>query len=299
MSVIIDKNTNILVQGMTGREGQRATEGMVESGIKVSAGVTPGKGGQEVLGKPIFNTVAEALKHDSTINTSVLYVPPLAVLSAAKEAIAADIKTVVIIAENVPVKDSALILEEAREKNCRVVGPSSIGILNTKLGKIGSIGKAQESKMYSPGNIGIISKSGGMCAETALVLTQAGLGQSTVVGIGGDVIAGSNFVDILELFEKDEETKAVVIFGEIGGFYEHQIAEMVKDKKFTKPVIAFISGLFAEKLGRSLALGHAGAIIEGGQTTATAKKKILKEAGILVADYHHQIPQLVKQALLN
>ena len=299
MSVIINENTNILVQGMTGREGQKATAGMIESGVKVSAGVTPGKGGQEILERPIFNTVAEALAYDSTINTSVLYVPPLAVLAAAQEALAAGISTLVIIAENVPVKDSVLILEEAREKNCRVLGPSAIGVLNTKLGKLGSIGKAQESKMYSSGSIGIISKSGGMCAETALVLTQAGLGQSTIVGIGGDVIVGSNFVDILELFEQDKETEAVVIFGEIGGFYEHQVAEVVKQKKFSKPVIAFISGQFAEKLGRSLALGHAGAIIEGSKTTATAKKQVLKEAGVLVADYHYQIPELVKQALSN
>lgn len=297
MSVVIDENTNVLVQGMTGREGQKAAESMIESGIKVSAGVTPGKGGQEVQGRPIFNTVVEVLQHDSSINTSVLYVPPLMVLAAALEAIDAGIKTLIIIAENVPVKDSALILEHARNKDCRIIGPSSIGVLNTKLGKLGSIGKPQESKMFSPGKVGIISKSGGMCAETALVLTQKGIGQSSIVGIGGDVIVGTNFVDALELFEQDGQTEAVVIFGEIGGFYEHQMAEMVKSKKFTKPVIAFISGQFAEKIGRSLALGHAGAIIEGDQTTARAKKKALKEAGVLVADYHYQIPELVKQAL--
>lgn len=297
MSVIINENTNVLVQGMTGREGQKATESMIESGIKVSAGVTPGKGGQEVQGRPIFNTVAEALQHDSSINTSVLYVPPLMVLAAALEAIDAGVKILVIIAENVPVKDAALIIEKARELNCRVLGPSSIGVLNTKLGKLGSIGKPQESKMFSSGNVGIISKSGGMCAETASVLTQKGIGQSSVIGIGGDVLVGTNFADVLKMFEQDEETKAVVIFGEIGGFYEHQIADMVKSKKFTKPVIAYISGQFAEKLGRSLALGHAGAIIEGEQTTARVKKKILKEAGVLVADYHYQIPELVEQAL--
>ena len=297
MSIIINKNTNVVIQGMTGKEGSRAAEGMIESGIKVSAGVTPGKGGQEVLGKPIFNTVKEALAHDATINTSVLYVPPLAVLGAAFEAMTAGVKTLVIITENVPVLDSAKIFEKSKELSCRVLGPSSVGILNTRLGKLGSIGKAQESKMYSAGNIGIISKSGGMCAETALVLTQAGLGQSTVVGIGGDVIIGTTFVDMLELFQNDAETEAVVLFGEIGGFYENQVAEMVKDKKFTKPVIAFISGQFAEKLGRSLALGHAGAIIEGELTTARAKKKILREAGVLVADYHYQIPDLVKQVL--
>lgn len=299
MSVIINGNTNVLVQGMTGREGKKATESMIESGIKVSAGVTPGKGGQEVQSKPIFNTVVEALKHDSSINTSVLYVPPLMVLAASLEAIDAGMKILVIIAENVPVKDSALILEKAREFNCRVLGPSSIGVLNTKLGKLGSIGKPQESKTFMRGNIGIISKSGGMCAETASVLTQKGIGQSSIVGIGGDVLVGTNFVDVLAMFEKDQDTEAVVIFGEVGGFYEHQIADMVKSKEFTKPVIAYISGQFVEKLGRNLALGHAGAIIEGDQTTAQAKKKALKDAGVLVADYHYQIPELVKKVLKN
>ena len=297
MSIIFDENTNVLVQGMTGKEGQRSTESMLESGVKVSAGVTPGKGGQRVLDKPVFNKVAEAMQHDSSINLSVLYVPPLAVLAAAMEAMDAGIKTLIIIAENVPVKDSALILEHARNNDCRIIGPSSIGVLNTKLGKLGSIGKPQESKIFSPGKVGIISKSGGMCAETASILTQKGIGQSSIVGIGGDVIVGTTFVDVLKMFEQDEETKAVVIFGEVGGFYEHKIAYMVKSKKCTKPVIAYISGQFVEKLGRSLALGHAGAIIEGDLTTARAKKKALKEAGVLVADYHYQIPELVQQVL--
>lgn len=297
MSVIIDKKLRVVVQGMTGKEGARATAEMIESGIKVVAGVTPGKGGQQVLDLPVFNTVAEAIKSTPEINTSVLYVPPLAVLSAAIEAIEAGIKILVIVAENVPISDSAKIFAKSKKFNCRVLGPSSIGVLNTRLGKLGSIGKSQESRMYSQGFVGIISKSGGMCAETALILTQQGIGQSTIVGIGGDVIISSNFVDILELFEQDEETKVIVIFGEIGGYYEHQVAEMVKAKKFTKPIVAFISGQFAWSLGRGLALGHAGAIIEGEQTTAAAKKEILKEAGVLVADYHYQIPELVKSIL--
>lgn len=297
MSIIIDKNTKVLVQGMTGREGQKATLSMIESGIGVVAGVTPGKGGQEVHGKPIFSTIREAVDFDKSINTSVLYVPPLMVLSAALEAIDAGLKTLVIVAENVPVKDAALIIERAKSKSCRVLGPSSIGILNTNLGKLGSIGKPQESRMFKKGEVGIVSKSGGMCAETSLVLTNENIGQSTVVGIGGDVLLGTDFVDILELFEKDEETKAVVLFGEIGGYYEHKVAQMVKSGKFSKPIVAFISGRFAQKLNRNLALGHAGAIIEGENTTAQAKKKMLEEAGVLVAQYHHQIPELLKQVI--
>lgn len=297
MSIFIDKNTLVVVQGMTGKEGSRAAQSMIESGIKVSCGVTPGKGGQKVLDLPIFDSVKEAFEHDSVINTSVLFVPPLMVLDAALEAINAGIKVLVIITENVPVPDSAKIIEQAKFFDCKVLGPSSVGVLNTRLGKLGSIGKPQESKMYSQGNVGIISKSGGMCAETALVLTQKGLGQSTVVGIGGDVLIGCDFVDILKMFEQDDETKVVVFFGEIGGNYEQLVAKAVKTKQFTKPLVAFISGQFAEKIGRSLALGHAGAIIQKGDDTAQSKKKVLKEAGVLVADYHYQIPNMVSMAL--
>ena len=297
MSIFIDKNTKVVVQGMTGKEGSRAAQSMIESGIKVSCGVTPGKGDQKVLDLPIFDSVKEAIEYDKIINTSVLFVPPLMVLDAALEAINAGVKVLVIITENVPVPDSAKLIEQAKFFNCKVIGPSSVGVLNTRLGKLGSIGKPQESKMYSPGNVGIISKSGGMCAETALVLTQKGLGQSTVVGIGGDVLIGCDFVDILKMFEQDEETKAVVFFGEIGGTYEQQVAEAIKTKQFTKPLVAFISGQFAEKIGRSLALGHAGAIIYKGTDTAQSKKKVLKKAGVLVADYHYQIPDLVNMAL--
>lgn len=294
---IINDTTKVLVQGITGKEGQRATMSMLASGIKVVCGVTPGKGGQRVGDCPVFDSVQQAMEYDSEINTSVLYVPPLMVLDAVLEAITAGITTLVIVTENVPVPDSIKILQEAKKKNCLVIGPSSVGVLDTKRGKLGSIGSSEDSKMYSAGRVGIISKSGGMCAETALILTQAGLGQSTVVGIGGDQIIGSNFVDILKIFAEDKDTEAVVIFGEIGGYYEQQIADLVKSGQFNKPIVAFISGQFAETINRHLALGHAGAIIEGKQTTSQAKKEILKQAGVLVADFHHQIPELVKQVL--
>lgn len=297
MSVIINNETRVVVQGMTGKEGSKATQEMIDSKIDVSCGVTPGKGGQLVLDRPVYDSIAQAKNNHPEINTSVLYVPPLMVLDATLEAMSSGIKNLIIVTENVPVSDSAVIVEQSRQHGCTVVGPSSVGILNTRLGKLGSIGKPQESKMFSPGNIGIISKSGGMCAETALILTQSGLGQSTVVGIGGDRIIGSTFTDMLRLFEVDEETDVVVIFGEIGGFYENQIADIVIKKEFTKPIIAFISGQFAETMQRSMALGHAGAIIEGKQTTSREKKELLKKSGIFVADYHHQIPALVKQAL--
>jgi len=297
--MIIDENTKVLVQGITGKEGSRATKAMLGAGMKITAGVTPGKKGQEVEGVPVFDSVKEAKEFDASINTSVLYVPPLFLFGAAKEALENGIKLLVIITENVPVKDSMKLYSIAKEKGARIIGPSSVGVLTPGKGRLGSIGGMEESDMFSKGNVGILSKSGGMCAETALILTQAGIGQSTVIGIGGDVIIGSNFVDLLELFEKDDDTKVMVLYGEIGGNYEEQVADMVLEKKFTKPIVAFISGQFAESISRSLAFGHAGAIIQEGKGKAEDKKQRLKNAGVLIADYHDDIPSLVKKALEN
>lgn len=299
MTILLDTNTRVVVQGATGKMGRKITKEMLAEGTTVSCGVTPGKGGQDVNGLPVFDSVAEAKTHDPKLNTSVIVVPPLLVLDAAYEAIDAGLGLVVIITENVPIKDAARIVAYAARKDCRVIGPSSTGVICPGTGKLGPIGSAKEKDMYSPGRIGVISKSGGMCAETSRLLTAAGLGQSTVIGVGGDVIAGSTFADLLLLFEQDSETDAVVLFAEIGGAYEEIAAEMIAAKKFTKPVVAFVSGRFAETLGKGLALGHAGAIVEEGFGTAQEKKKALKAAGVLVADYHHEIPALVKRALEN
>lgn len=297
MGIIIDKKTRLLVQGITGREGARATKEMLDYGTNIPCGVTPGKGGMSVHGLKVFDSVEEARKYDPKINSSVLYVPPLMVYDAAIEAMDAGIKTVLIVTENMPIKDSAKLIEYAKENDCMVIGPSSVGVLNVGVGKIGSIGGADEKRMYSKGRVGIISKSGGMCAETALILTQQDIGQSTVIGIGGDVIIGSRFVDILKLFEDDEDTDIVVIYGETGGLYEEQVAEMVKKGEFTKPIVAFVSGKFVESIEKNVSFGHAGAIIEHGIGKTENKKIILRKAGILVADYHDEIPGLVKEAL--
>ncbi len=297
MSILLTPKTRVLVQGMTGRMGRKATKEMLAEGTLVTCGVTPGKGGQEVEGLPVFDSVAEARAHDPLLNTSVIVVPPLLVLDAALEAIDAGMTLLVIITENVPIKDAAIIVAAAKRRGCVVVGPSSVGIISPGSGKLGLIGSAKEQDMFTPGPVGVLSKSGGMCAETARLLTQVGLGQSTVVGIGGDVIAGSTFADLLPLFEADPETKAIVLYGEIGGAYEEVAAELVVSGAVTKPVVAFISGQFAERMGKGLALGHAGAIVEEGFGTASEKKRTLREAGVLVADYHHEIPALVKKAL--
>ncbi|MDO8642456.1 MAG: succinate--CoA ligase subunit alpha [Candidatus Woesearchaeota archaeon] len=297
MSIILNKNARAMVQGITGKEGQRATKEMIASGIAISCGVTPGKGGQTVEDVHVFDSVREAKEHDAHINTSVIYVPPLMVYDAALEAINNRIETIVIVTENVPVKDTAKLVEMARYHNCRIIGPSSIGILNTRLGKLGSIATANEKSMYTAGNVALISKSGGMCGETANILTRAGFGQSTVIGIGGDVIIGTTYADLIPLLEKDNETEAIVVFGEIGGTYEEQLADYVKEHGCSKPVIAFISGKFVETINRDLPLGHAGAIISYGKGKADDKKAALRAAGVIVADYHDDIPALVKKAL--
>ncbi len=296
MSIFIDQNTRVLVQGITGREGRRSTKEMLDYGTVVSCGVTPGKHGRTIEGLPVFDSVKEAVAFDGALNVSVFYVPPLMVLDAATEAIDAGIRTLVIVTENVPIKDVAKLFEHAQRCGARIIGPSSVGVIAPELGRLGSIGGPDPARVYSKGPIGLISKSGGMCAETAGLLTAAGLGQSTVVGIGGDVIIGTTFAEVMELFQEDEETEVVVLFGEVGGVYEEIAAEMVREKRFTKPTVAFISGKFAESISRGLALGHAGAVVEEGFGSAADKMQVLREAGVLVADYHHQIPELVKQA---
>ncbi|MDH5403990.1 MAG: CoA-binding protein [Candidatus Heimdallarchaeota archaeon] len=296
MGILIDNNTRVVVQGATGKEGAKSTQNMINYQTQVSCGVTPGKGGTEINGLKIFDSVKEALEFDNLINTSVIYVPPLLVLDATMEAIKAGIKMVFIVTENVPIKDSAKIYNFAQEKGTIVIGPSSIGAINVGVCKIGSIG-GSKNEAFTSGRVGIISKSGGMCSETALILSNIGIGQSTVVGIGGEVIAGFTFTDGLKLFQEDEETDLVVIFGEIGGRYEELAAEMIKRGEFTKPVVAYISGSFAETLPRNRSLGHVGAIIESGNDSASYKKDALRKSGVLVADFHDEIPNLVKQAL--
>lgn len=296
MSIIITKEMRVVVQGMTGKEGQRATKEMLDYGTQVCCGVTPGKGGQEVLDLPIFDSVAEATAHEPKLDTSVLFVPPLMTLDAAIEAMDAGITTLVIVTENVPIKDAAKLLEYAQRVGARVIGPSSVGVIAPGVGKLGSIGGAREAGMYTAGRVGVISKSGGMTAETCRLLTAAGIGQSTAAGIGGDVIAGSTFTDLMELFEEDAKTDAVVLFGEVGGAYEEEAARMLAERRFTKPLVAFISGTFAERI-QGLALGHAGAIVEHGFGTAEQKRAALTQAGAHVARYHDDIPGLVQQAL--
>lgn len=297
MAILVDKNTKVLVQGATGKEGKRAIPQMLSYKTKVLAGVTPGKGGQKVEGVPVFDTVVEAISKFPGINTSFICVPKMAAKDAILESIAHEIPLINVLTEHLPISDASYIVSSAKEKGIRIVGPSSIGIISPGKAKLGSIGGDEPDFSFTEGKIGVISKSGGMASEIGYILKKEGLGQSTVIGIGGDMIVGSNFVDLLELFDKDKETKAVVIFGEHGGTYEEEAAEFIKSKKFNKPVVAFISGLFAETLPQGQALGHAGAIIESGKGHREDKVKALESAGVSIAEIPDDLPKLIKKKI--
>lgn len=276
MSVFIDKNTKLVIQGITGRDGSFHAKQMMEYGTQVVAGVTPGKGDQKFEGTvPIFNTVADAVKATGA-NTSVIYVPPPFAADAIMEAAAAGVSLVVCITEGVPVLDMTKVYPFVKERGVRLIGPNCPGLITPGEAKVGII----PGRICTPGPVGVVSRSGTLTYEVVYQLTRAGIGQTTCVGIGGDPINGTNFIDCLEAFEKDPNTKAVAMMGEIGGTDEQEAAEFVK-KHMTKPVVGFIAGQTAPP-GRRM--GHAGAIISGGKGTAEAKLKALRDAGIEIAE---------------
>lgn len=296
--LLLPENPKLIGQGITGSEGSKALETMLAYGTKVIGGVTPGKGGQEVLGVPIFNSIKELSEKFGTPDGTVIYVPPLFVKAAAIEALESGLKFILIFTEKVPAKDSAYIYALAKEKEASIVGPSSVGLINpNKKLKIGSIGGAAPDRVFQPGNICIVSKSGGMTSEMGLHLKNNGLGVSYALGIGGDRIAGTDFADFIKAVEDDPDTKASVIFGELGGTYEERVAEMKKAGKITKPVVAFIAGEFTMSLPSEVQFGHAGAIIEGERGKPDHKRKVLKESGVLVAENFDDIAGLLKGAI--
>jgi len=286
MSIIVDKNTRVVVQGITGNEGLFHTRQMVEYGTKIVGGVTPGKGGQAVDGIPVFNTVAQAVRKTGA-NASVIFVPPAFSADAVMEAADAGLKTIVCMTEGIPTLDMIQVKQYLKGRNINLIGPNTPGTISPGKCKIG----VMAGYIHREGNIGVISRSGTLTYETVDHLTKNGLGQSTCVGIGGDSIIGLNFVDLLEMFENDPGTDAMVIIGEIGGTAEEEAAEYYKSK-MKKPVIAFIAGKTAPP-GRRM--GHAGAIISGGTGTASQKIQFLEEAGIRVVDYPESVPQELKK----
>ena len=289
MSILINKDTKLIVQGITGREGTFHTQQMLEYGTNVVAGVTPGKGGQEVLGIPVYNTVKEAVEATGA-NASVIFVPAMFTKASALEAIDAGLKLVMTIAEHVPVQDMMMVSEAAKAAGATVIGPNSFGVISPGESKAGFMAH----RIFTEGPVGLMSRSATNCYETVFLLTNSGVGQSTCVGIGGDMIPGSTFKDIIPLFEADEETKVIVMIGEIGGSDEEQVAEYIK-AHVTKPVIALIAGKNAPK-GKSM--GHAGAIVAAdGTGSADNKEKALRAAGVHIADTTSDVTRIAKEIL--
>lgn len=296
MSILINKSTRVLIQGITGKSGQQAATELLDYGTRLIAGVTPGKGGEEVDTVPVFNSIAEATDLVGDVDVSMVYVPPLLAKDAALEAIRAKIPLVHIFVEKMPVADVALVLAEAKRFGVRVLGPASVGAISPGEAKIGSIGGPNPDRVFSKGPIGVISKSGGMCSELAMLITNGGYGQSTVVGIGGDLLTGTSFADLLEMYEQDIYTQLVVAFGEVGGSAELEAAKLIKEGRYTKPFIVYLAGKFAESLPSDTALGHAGSIV-GMEATMEQKVTALKEAGVIVAENFEDIPALIKKEI--
>ena len=289
MSIFIDKSTTVIVQGITGRDGGFHTKQMIEYGTKIVGGVTPGKGGQKFDEKvPVFNTVHDAVKATNA-NTSVIYVPPMYAADAMMEAADAGIKFIVCITEGVPVLDMTRVYPFVKEKGARLLGPNCPGLITPGESKVGII----PGRICTPGNIGVVSRSGTLTYEVVYQLTRAGMGQSTCVGIGGDPINGTNFIDCLAAFEADPKTKAVAMMGEIGGTDEQEAAEFVR-KRMKKPVVGFIAGQTAPA-GRRM--GHAGAIISGSAGTAAEKIDAFEKAGMGVARRPIDFVTLLKERM--
>ena len=289
MSVLVDKNSKVIVQGFTGSEGSFHSEQMIDYGTNIVGGVTPGKGGKIHLGKPVFNTVSQAVKSTGA-NTSIIFVPAAFAPDAIFEACDAGIKVIVAITEGIPINDMSKVFAYLKNKDCRLIGPNCPGIITPGEAKVGIM----PGFVFNHGRVGLVSKSGTLTYEAADQISKAGYGISTAIGIGGDPIIGTTVRDAVELFFNDDETDCVVLIGEIGGQLEADAAHWIKNSDVTKPVVGFIAGQTAPK-GRTM--GHAGAIVGGKDDTAEAKKQILKNCGIHVVDSPADIGEMVKKVL--
>ena len=288
MSILVNKDSRVIVQGFTGSEGTFHSEQMIEYGTRVVGGITPGKGGQLHLGLPVFNTVKDAVNKTSA-NVSVIFVPPSSAADAIMEAASGGIRLIVAITEGIPVSDMVMVKEYLKSFDCRLIGPNCPGIITPGEAKVGIM----PGFIHRKGTVGVISRSGTLAYEAVDQVTKLGLGQSTGIGIGGDPVVGTTILDAIKLMMNDPDTEAIVIIGEIGGNMETEAAEWLRDNR-TKPVIGFIAGQTAPK-GRRM--GHAGAIIGGKADTASAKMAIMRECGIHVVESPAEIGETVKRCL--
>jgi len=296
MAILIDENTRVLVQGITGREGRRRTKLMVEYGTKVVAGVTPGRGGQEVHGVPVFDTVKEAWDALGPFDASAIFVPAPLVKEAALEAIEAGVKLLLLVPDRVPLHDVLVISEFAKEYGANFIGPNVLGVLSPGKAVLGMIGGRAENarKWFRPGPVGVASRSGGMTSAISYYITQAGYGESTIVHVGGDAVVGMPLPEVVKLFQEDPETEAIAMFGEIGTTQEERVADLVEQGVVTKPIVAYIGGKGAKKGTR---FSHAGAIVEGTRGSWESKVIRLREVGVHVVESVTDIPKKIKEIL--
>lgn len=294
MSILVDESTRLLVQGITGREAANFTRECMDYGTQVVSGVTPGKGGAEVFGVPVYDTVAKAVA-ETAPNVALVSVPPALTLDAVREAIDAGIPLLVVITERIPRKDVSLMLLAARAAGVRIVGPNSLGVITPERAKVGSIGGTpiDVRRAYRPGPVGIMSRSGGMTTELASIFSQAGIGQSTCVSVGGDPLIGVPLLEAYKLFEADPETEAVVFFSEPGGSQELALADYVREAGARTPLVGFLAGRFVDDMPGTR-FGHAGAMIQRGGMVTTEKVALLEEAGIAIASRLGDLPELVR-----
>jgi succinyl-CoA synthetase alpha subunit len=296
MAILVDETSRVIIQGITGREGMARARLMKDYGTNVVAGVTPGRGGQDIYGIPVYDTVAEAWEKHGPVDASVVFIPAGLVRNAALEALAAGVKLLVIVPDRVPIYDVLEIAQAAGSRGARFVGPNTLGLLSPGKAVLGMIGGRAERarEWFVPGPVGVTSRSGGMTSAISYYLTRAGLGQSTIVHVGGDPIVGTSHPEALELFERDPATRVVAMFGEIGSTQEERVADLIESGRFTKPLVAFIGGKAAKSGTR---FSHAGAIIEGTRGSYANKVERLRAAGAEVVDALAEIPGRVAALL--
>src|SRR6195952_5219011 len=299
MSILLDKDTTFIVQGITGREAVNLTRECLDYGSKIVGGVTPGRRGREVHGVPVYDSVAQLVDELGYVpNGSVVTVPPAFTRDAVFEAIEAGISIIVIVTERIPRFDVAQMVELANLRGARIIGPNCLGIIRPGVAKMGGIGGPAKDarKSYEPGSVGVMSRSGGMTTEISSTLTAAGLGVSVACSIGGDAIIGSTYAELMPMFEQDEQTEAIVIYTEPGGRMEAELAAYVTDTGSKLPIVAFMAGRFMDEMP-GMSFGHAGTIVEGKADTASEKIKRLNDAGITLAEEISEIPEMIREKI--